>query len=44
MPNLNRARNFGLASIMQCIEQHSADKYGNLSETFQEFKDRSSGL
>ena len=35
---------FGLAGIVQGIDQHSSDKYGNLSESYQEFKDRSPGL
>ena len=35
---------FGLAGIVQGIDQTSADKYANLSETYQEFKNRSPGL
>lgn len=35
---------FGLAGIVQDIDQHSADKYNNLSESYKEFKDRSPGL
>jgi hypothetical protein len=35
---------FGLAGIVHDIDQHSADKYNNLSETYQKFKNRSPGL
>nr|WP_314545492.1 hypothetical protein [uncultured Massilia sp.] len=35
---------FGLAGLVQDLDQHSADKYSNLSETYKEFKDRSPGL
>lgn len=35
---------FGLSGLVQGIDQHSAEKYSNLSETFKEFKDHSPGL
>jgi hypothetical protein len=35
---------FGLGAIVQGIDQHSADKYSNLSESYKDFKDRSPGL
>lgn len=35
---------FGLSGLVQGLDQHSAEKYNNLSETFKEFKDRSPGL
>lgn len=35
---------FGLSGIVQGIDLHSADKYHNLSESFQQFKGRSPGL
>jgi hypothetical protein len=35
---------FGLGTLVHDIDQHSADKYDNLSESYKEFKDRSPGL
>lgn len=35
---------FGLSGMVQDIDQHSTEKYNNLSERFKEFKNRSPGL
>ena len=35
---------FGLSTLVHDIDQHSEDKYDNLSENYKKFKDRSPGL
>ena len=35
---------FGLSGIVQGMDQHSEDKYHNLSDSYKQFKERSPGL